>query len=122
MGDPIDLRRAEVGRRVALKSKADKFVQLARGALDDWNKSKPWLNETERADFGKQVPKLTRSGPQAAWKPCWVCGFIVVCDGSVCMSCWARHRSAAQLKAASTRYLCDGRGNPAVPHSSLCEL
>lgn len=55
MGDLIDFRQKEVPARAALTAKADKFVGLATGALGDWPKSKPWLNETDTAEFGKQV-------------------------------------------------------------------
>lgn len=58
VGDPISFRKEEVGRRAALAAKADKFVGLATGALGDWPKSKPWLNETDTAEFGKQVRRL----------------------------------------------------------------
>jgi len=120
VGDPIDFRRAEVGRRAALESKADKFVQLARGALDDWNKSKPWLNETERADFGKQVPKLTRSGPQAAWKLCWVCG-ASLSRATAAYACRAGSAIAVLGNSRLFPHAISAMA-AAIPQSSLCEL
>ena len=54
----MEFRREEVGRRGALAAKAVKFVGLATGALADWPKSKPWLNETETTDFAQQVQAL----------------------------------------------------------------
>jgi hypothetical protein len=56
VGDPIDFRKQEVAARAALATKAARFVELATGALGDWPASKPWLNETDTAAFGKQVP------------------------------------------------------------------
>ena len=58
VGDPIDFRKQEVAAREAVATKAQRFVELATGALGDWPKSKPWLNETDTADFGKQVPSV----------------------------------------------------------------
>lgn len=68
VGDPISFRKEEVGRRAALTAKADKFVGLATGALGDWPKSKPWLNETDLAEFGNQVKEFQKwfMGQQAA--------------------------------------------------------
>lgn len=63
VGDPIDFRKQEVAARAALAAKAERFVELATGALGDWPKSKPWLNETDTADFGKQVPSVPCTMP-----------------------------------------------------------
>lgn len=60
-GDPIHFRRAEVPRRAALETKADKFAELAANALAAWPKDKPWLNETDTAAFSKQV-QISKTG------------------------------------------------------------
>jgi hypothetical protein len=66
VGDPIDFRKQEVSARAALATKAARFVELATGALGDWPKSKPWLNETDTAEFGKQVTARRMPGVTAA--------------------------------------------------------
>ena len=55
VGDPMMVRKEEVGRREQLAAKVDKFLGLASAALESWPKSKPWLNATDTAAFAAQV-------------------------------------------------------------------
>ena len=85
VGDPIDFRKQEVAARAALATKAARFVELATGALGDWPKSKPWLNETDTADIGKQVPPAP---------PCWMALLVLfVCIASANHPAYGREES-----------------------------
>ncbi len=92
VGDPIDFRRAEVGRRAAIAAKVAKFVTMAEGALESWPKTKPWLNATDLSAFAKEVP---------LWSNCMVSVFDTLA--------WTnRFAATAKRAGASKLRLSDG--------------
>ena len=55
VGDPIRFRASEVGAREQARLEASNFASGAIQSIKSWNKTKPWINETQRADILKEV-------------------------------------------------------------------
>eukprot|EP00271_Cylindrocystis_brebissonii_P021565 TRINITY_DN778_c0_g2_i1.p1 TRINITY_DN778_c0_g2~~TRINITY_DN778_c0_g2_i1.p1 ORF type:complete len:938 (+),score=231.05 TRINITY_DN778_c0_g2_i1:208-3021(+) len=59
-GAKMELRLTEITARPAAIEEASSFSETARETVEGWEKSKPWINETDRAEVISQVEALDK--------------------------------------------------------------
>lgn len=55
VGEPMRYRADEVGAREEARISGLKFVTGAQDSIASWERTKPWINETDRSAMLKQV-------------------------------------------------------------------